>query len=212
MLTLEILEQAAAQRPLADRRINLRYLLSPVSINGEGPVESITFRRNALVEDGGEPRLRPTSETETIKTSLVLRAIGYRARPVPGLPFDEKAGTIANVKGRVVDPETSMPVAGCYCAGWIKRGATGVLGTNKRCSAETVDCLLDDFAAGRLSAPTQTQENLLEFMAARAPQALDFVAWSRINAAELREGKSQWRARSKFVMRGDMLGAAGCGG
>ena len=212
VLKLEIPEQAATERPLEDRRINLRYLMSPVSINGEHCVESITFIRNAIVKEEGITRLTPTAETETIKTSLVLRAIGYRGRPVVGLPFDEAMGTIANVNGRVVDPETSDPLAGFYCAGWIKRGATGVLGTNKRCSAETVDKLLEDFAARRLSAPAHNKEHLLELIAARTPLRLDFAAWSRINAAELQKGKNRRRARSKFVLLGDMLGAAGCGG
>ncbi len=207
-LKLEIAAQAAVPRPLADRRINLRYFMVPVSIDGDDRVEAITFTRYVAAAEGDSAQMLPTGETETIKTSLVLRAIGYRGLPIPGLPFDEASGTIVNLRGRVMDPVTSTALTGYYCAGWIKRGATGVLGANKRCSAETVNTLLDDLAAGLLPAPAKTEEHFKVLMAGRVPHILDFAAWSRINAAELLLGKSRGRSRSKFVTLGDMLGAA----
>jgi ferredoxin/flavodoxin---NADP+ reductase len=207
-LKLEIVEQAANLRSHEDTRINLRYLLSPIAIEGDRHVQSVTFMRNMVVEEEAETRVVSTGERESLKASLVLRAIGYRGRAVQGLPFDEEAGTITNKQGRVIDPHTTMPVPGCYCAGWIKRGATGVLGTNKICAAETVNGLLDDFERGLLATPRRTREHLSEFIAARVPEALDFAAWTRIDAAELLQGKTQRRARSKFVTLSDMLDAA----
>ncbi|MFV2178565.1 NAD(P)-binding protein [Actinomadura sp. LOL_016] len=143
-----IIAAAARRRPTRDQRtITFRYGLSPEAINGADSVESVTFRRS----DGG---------TETIKASLVLRAIGYRGRAVPDLPFDESTGTLPHRAGSVVDPATGAPVTGVYCAGWIKRGATGMIGSNKTDAQETVDSILRDYAAGQLDEPAATREHL----------------------------------------------------
>jgi ferredoxin--NADP+ reductase len=207
-LKLDLVERAAQASATEGRRINLRYFLSPVSINGAQRVESVTFQRNALTVEDGVPRLRPTGEMETIAASLVLRAVGYRGRPVPGLPFDEAAGTLANRHGRVVDPASSAPLPGVYCAGWIKRGPTGGLGANKWCSGETVDNLLADFDAGRLAAPTESLADLIARIAERRPSALDFTGWTYIDAAERRAGRTRGVPRRKFVRVEDMLAAA----
>jgi ferredoxin--NADP+ reductase len=137
-----ILAEIACRRPVPGRRrIVLRFNRAPVRLLGTGAVGGLEVERTEVV-DG---RAVPTGEIERIDAGLVLRAIGYRARPVPGLPFDDHRALVPNDGGRV-EP-------GVYVAGWIKRGATGYLGTNKSCSKETVEALLDDLDAGLLRAP-----------------------------------------------------------
>src|SRR5699024_10505126 len=121
---------------------------------------------------------------------LVLRAIGYRANPVEGLPFDASTGTVPNEAGRVHDPETSSTLAGLYCTGWLKRGATGVIGSNKVCSKQTVDALFEDFQNGRLADPARLDEDLAQVVASRQPDVIGFEGWVAINRAEVERGKN----------------------
>ena len=132
----------------------LRFLRSPVEIRGDGRVEAIDIRRNEIVQaDDGTLRPRPADEElETIECGLVLRSVGYRAVPLPGVPFDERSFILPNDRGRVLDPD-GEPVPGVYAVGWIKRGPTGILGTNKRDAEETVSRLAEDLAAGACPAP-----------------------------------------------------------
>ena len=127
----------------------LRFLLSPVRlIAGEdGAVADVELVRNELVAgDDGSLRARATDETETIAAGLVFRAIGYRGEPLPGVSFDERAAVILNDGGRVLDPDSRAPLPGEYVVGWIKRGPSGVIGTNKKDAQETVDAMLADLA------------------------------------------------------------------
>ena len=134
------------------RRIVLRYLRSPVEVHGEGRVESVELVRNELLE-GSEPAIVPTADRETIEAGLLLTSIGYRGLAVPGLPFDARSGTVPNAGGRVIDPRAGAPRTGVYVTGWIRRGPTGFIGTNKACARETVEALVEDFNAGRLDSP-----------------------------------------------------------
>lgn len=178
----------------ASKRIVLRYLASPETILGDGHAEGVQLVRNELVPDStGNLAARPTNHRETLTTSLILRSIGYRGRPVAGLPFDEACGIIPNEDGRVVDPSTGIGVAGVYVAGWIKRGPSGVIGTNKYCSASTVEALLEDFSAGLLTAPNSSVDNIRATIVARRPQFVDFKGWQRINIRERTLGaESLW--------------------
>ena len=136
----------------ADKRIVLRFLASPVAMRGNQRVESVEFVHNEIRQSAdGTIRAHPTSSTEVIETGLVLRSIGYQGTPVPGVPFDSDRGIIPNHDGRVLDPRTNEPLTGTYVTGWIKRGPSGVIGTNKKCAHDTVSQLLTDFTAGRLS-------------------------------------------------------------
>ncbi|MFD0902069.1 FAD-dependent oxidoreductase [Actinomadura sediminis] len=154
---LRMLREAGAREPSGtNRRITLRYLLSPERITEDG----VGFVRNELV-DG---RAVPTGETEFVEAGLVLSSIGYHGRPVPGLPFDAATGTVPNTAGRV---GASEPVTGAYVAGWIKRGPTGFIGTNKSCARETVRTLVDDFNAHRLPAPAASPGGLERLLASR---------------------------------------------
>jgi len=186
---------AATPDPGPTRTVTLRFGLTPESIEGSDRVEAVTFRR----ADG---------TTEVIEASLVVRAIGYRGRRVPGLPFDELAGTFSHRAGRVVDPTTGEPVPGIYCSGWIKRGATGTIGTNKTDSAETVDSLLHDLEVGGLADPTYDMGQLDKFVRSRQPDVVDKDGWSRIDQAERSAGRASRRPRVKLVTVEALLAAS----
>lgn len=138
----------------APRRIVLRYLLSAQRITGRGRVEAVEFAQDrSVTTPSGEARAESTGRLETIPAGLVLTSIGYRGQPVPDLPFDHASGTVPNERGRVVDPDTCLALTGTFVAGWIKRGPSGFIGTNKSCAQETVRALVDDFNAGALASP-----------------------------------------------------------
>ncbi|RVW09528.1 4Fe-4S dicluster domain-containing protein [Prescottella agglutinans] len=200
-----------AKRTATDgrKRIVLRYLASPEEILGGERVEGVRLVRNELVADeSGKLSARPTDRTDTLETGLVLRSIGYKGVPVADLPFDDRRGVIPNENGRVIDPESGSPVPGVYVAGWIKRGPTGVIGTNKHCSAATVDLLLADFAAGLLTQPGHDGEHLAQLVGERQPEAIDFQGWQRIDKKERVLGAEDGRLRTKIVDLAAMLDAA----
>ncbi|MGC0367518.1 ferredoxin--NADP+ reductase [Rhodococcus sp. 27YEA15] len=191
------------------KRIVLRYLASPEQILGIDHVEGIRLVRNELVADeAGTLSARPSDHTETLDTGLVLRSIGYKGLPVPDLPFDERSGVVVNENGRVVDPEIGSPIPGVYVAGWIKRGPTGVIGTNKHCSAATVDLLFSDFTSGVLTQPSSDPEHFAELIGRRQPDAIDFRGWQRIDKQERLLGDESGRPRTKIVDLSAMLDAA----
>ena len=149
---LEVLLEAATT-PAAGKpqTVRLRFCVSPVAILGDGRVEAVEVVRNELVADAdGRIRAVPTDEREVIPCGLVLRSVGYRGLPMPGVPFDEDRATIRNDVGRVLGDD-GAPLPGVYCTGWIKRGPSGVIGTNKKDATETVELLLAD-ARGRAAA------------------------------------------------------------
>ena len=126
------------------RRLIVRFWLKPVEILGTERVSGITLERTAIDASGA---LRGTGQYETLAAQMVLRSVGYQSVPLPGVPFDERASVVPNALGRVLDADGS-PLPGEYVAGWLKRGPTGVIGTNKSDAAETVRCLLEDLAGG----------------------------------------------------------------
>jgi len=152
---VELLHEIAGRAATgAPKRIRLQFLSSPVEVLGSTRVTGLRVARNRLVTDEhGAVRAEATGNTTDIECGLVLRSIGYRATPLPGLPFDERTATLPNQRGRVHDPATGTPLPGVYVAGWLKRGPSGGVGTNKACAAETVAALLEDYAAGRLPEP-----------------------------------------------------------
>ncbi|MGW5071858.1 FAD-dependent oxidoreductase [Rhodococcus sp. NPDC004095] len=183
-------EYAAAGGSGAGKRIVFRYLASPTELHGDGRVESISLVRNTLDEDLNAV---PTGEIETIPTALVLRSVGYRGRPVDGLPFDEARAVLPNDRGRVEGAD------GIYTTGWIKRGPRGVIGTNRTDSEETVAALLEDFQAGRLTAPEGDRDALAALVTGRVPGVIDKARWQAVDAAERAAGKAAGRPRVKGV-------------
>lgn len=205
---IDIVRKLAA-RPAgsAAKRIVLRFLLSPVELSGDGRVEAVRATRNEFnPDDAGQIRAAASGESVEFPAQLVLRSIGYRGTALPGLPFDEKAGTVQNEKGRVRGESGIVP--GTYVTGWIKRGPTGVVGTNKYCADETVNALIEDWAAGRLSAPPHLGASAETLLAERGVRPLDLAAWGRIDAAERAAGARSGRPRVKFVNTSDLAAAA----
>jgi ferredoxin/flavodoxin---NADP+ reductase len=205
---VEILQGFAARPPgSAGRRISLKFLRSPVEILGEGedgPVSGIRLARNRL-EDG---RAVPTGEEEVIGCGLVLRAIGYRGRAIDDVPFDERRGLIRNEGGRVCE-EDGTPRVGEYAVGWIKRGPSGVIGTNKKCAADTVAGLLDDLARGRLADFPEGGSDAVEpWLRARVAGLVTWSGWQAIDEHERALGADTGRPRVKLVRVPEMLAVA----
>ena len=196
---VEIFTEFSQREPEGKRkRIVLRFLRSPVEIQGDGKVERIVVGRNELYRDeSGAIRARDTGERETIECGLVFRSIGYKGVGLEGVPFDERRGVIPNEGGRVIEPESGEQVPGLYAVGWIKRGPSGVIGTNKKDAQETVDNLLEDLprraAPGARDRPTGCA--IEELLAERSPDHVTFEGWQAIDAAE-RSAASRRAARA----------------
>jgi ferredoxin--NADP+ reductase len=151
--------------------------------------------RNELVEENGRIVARPSGETETIECGIVLRSVGYKGVPLAGIPFDEATGTIPNDRGRVVGADRT------YAAGWIKRGPSGVIGTNKKDATETVELLLEDARAGVLARAHDASgggEALEALLEARGIDFVEYEGWQAIDAAERSAGQPLGRPRVKL--------------
>src|SRR4051812_21426188 len=209
---VQLLREFAGRPPRVDaaRRIELRFLSSPVEIRGSDRVEAIDVRRNEIVRaDDGTLRARPTdAPVETIECGLVLRSVGYRAVPLPDVPFDERYFVLPNEHGRVLASD-GEPLPGVYAVGWIKRGPTGILGTNKRDAEETIGCLVEDFRAGLLAQPPDgARERIDALLAERKPDVVTVEGWRAIDAQEVERGRSEERPRVKLASRDELLAAA----
>ena len=190
------------------RQIVLRFLASPVEIVGSERVEGVRIARNELVADeSGAIRARATDAEELIPCGLVFRSIGYRGTALAGVPFDEAGAVIPNDRGRVL--ADGEPVRGEYVVGWIKRGPTGIIGTNKRDAQETVDLLLEDLDARRLLDPADPdRESLDALIAERRPDAVSYAGWQAIDEAERTAGEPHGRPRVKLCSFEELLEAA----
>lgn len=211
---LEVMAGFAAQPRLGKPRlVTLRFLLSPVEFEGRDRVEAVRFERNLLIErEDGSLSAVGTGEFETIPAQLVLRSVGYRGRPLPEVPFDERGAVIPNQAGRVMTQSAGRVVPGVYVAGWIKRGPSGVIGTNKADAMETVASLLDDAARGSLPAldPVMARAEAVDaLLRERGCTPFGLGHWARLDKAELARGESQGRPRVKAVTVMQMLEWAG---
>jgi ferredoxin--NADP+ reductase len=203
---LAVLQQFAAREPEGKpRRVVFRFFRSPVAILGEERVEGIELVRNQL---DSNDRAVATGEHETLQCGLVFRSVGYHGVEVPGVSFDDASGTIPNQGGRVVDHMGNF-VPGVYSAGWIKRGPTGVIGTNKKDAAETVELLLEDAAAGRLEPkPDATAAALDDLLAERGVRVVEYAGWTAIDEVERSAGANSGRPRVKLCSWDELLAAA----
>jgi ferredoxin--NADP+ reductase len=189
------------------RSVRLRFCVSPVAIHGEERVESIEIVRNRLeADDRGRIRAVPTEEREVIPCGIVFRSVGYHGVALPDTPFDEATGTMPNAAGRVLDA-SGAPIPGVYCAGWIKRGPTGVIGTNKKDATETVDLLLKDARAGLLPAPP-ADGSIHALLAERGVEVVTYEGWEAIDAVERGRGEKEGRPRVKLCTWDELLAAA----
>ncbi len=210
---VDILNDFAAREPGGkSHRIELRFLRSPIELIGEEenqPVRGLRIMRNRIEPDpGGRLRAVSTGEEEVIECGLVVRSIGYRGHPLPGVPFDERLGLIRNDGGRVTGDD-GAPLTGEYAVGWIKRGPSGVIGTNKKDAADTVAKLLQDAETGRLREPPQADAASVQpWLAARVPGLVTWEGWRSIDTHEQGLGAPLGRPRVKVVTIPEMLAIA----
>jgi ferredoxin/flavodoxin---NADP+ reductase len=178
----------------AKRRIVFRFQTSPIELKGEERVEAVVLGRNELVDEGGRLVAKDTGIREELPAQLVVRAVGYRGIPTPGLPFDERAGTIPHTDGRVDGSSNE------YVVGWIKRGPSGVIGSNKKDSADTVETLLADLAARALGdRPAEHSESITEWLLSRQPKLITSDHWKLIDEHERGAGEPHGRPRVKLT-------------
>jgi ferredoxin--NADP+ reductase len=206
---LEVLREYALRTPEdKPKRLVLRFRCSPVELTGDGRVEAVELVRNRLEPDGhGGLRAVPTDEHETLPAGIVFRSVGYRGVPLPDVPFDERSGTIRNEGGRVLD-EQGERVPGVYAAGWIKRGPSGVIGTNKKDATETVVLLLEDLREGRLPRKHKTAEDVDALLDAHGVRRVVYSGWSAIDQRERSAGEKLGRPRVKLCTWDELLEAA----
>jgi ferredoxin--NADP+ reductase len=210
---VEILRGYAQRTPAGhEKRIVLRFLLSPRAFvaGPDGRLGAVELVRNELVAgEGGALRARATDETETIEAGLAFRAVGYRGIPLPTVAFDERAGVIPNEAGRVRDAESGERHVGEYVVGWIKRGPSGVIGTNKKDAQETVNAILADLGNGAAHAPAHPDAETVEaLLRERQPDIVTYTGWEAIDRHERERGEPQGRPRVKLTRIEEMLRVA----
>jgi ferredoxin/flavodoxin---NADP+ reductase len=205
-LNIKVLRDYSARAPRpGHRRMVFRFLTSPIEIKGDGKVESIVLGRNELVtDDSGRVTARDTGEREELPVQLVVRSVGYRGVPTPGLPFDDKSATIPNTDGRVHGGRNE------YVVGWIKRGPTGVIGTNKKDSQDTVDTLMADLTGSKELAeladfPEDHAGQLADWLASRQPKLVTSAHWQIIDRVEREAGEPHGRPRVKLPSLVELL-------
>jgi len=188
------------------KRIHMLFLLSPTALFGTENVEAIELVKNELYKaDDGTLRPRATSEKITLPIDLVFRSIGYKGVALPGVPFDERGGVIPNVKGRILNADKSVAV-GEYAVGWIKRGPSGIIGTNKPDSQETIDQALEDVQVGATFTPAAPSRAAVEgVLRERGVDFISFAEWLKLDEAEVANGTASGRPRVKFSRVDDML-------
>ncbi|HSG82158.1 MAG TPA: FAD-dependent oxidoreductase [Gemmatimonadota bacterium] len=209
---VEILQSFVGRQPTGvPKTLHLRVLVSPVELydDGAGGVGGMKIVHNELyVSDDGSLRPKATERFEELDVDMVFRSVGYRGIPVAGVPFHDRWGVIPNERGRVVDPETRAPLKGLYAAGWIKRGPSGVVGTNKPDAGETVDRMLEDVAAGLHHDPRVPDPAAADRLIHEAqPEVVTWQDWERLKGIEDARGAEQGRPRAKFTSLEDILAA-----
>ena len=205
---MDVLRDFAAREPTGKpRSVRLRFRVSPVAFLGSERVEGVELAPNVLEPDGrGSVRAVATEEREVLPAGIVFRSVGYRGVGLPGAPFDEPSGTIPNDRGRVLGDDAS-PVPGVYCAGWIKRGPTGIIGTNKKDATETIDQLLADLEEGLVPVGDRDGD-LVTLLADRGVDVVMYEGWQAIDETERERGAPQGRPRVKLATWESLLQAA----
>ncbi|MDX1741724.1 MAG: FAD-dependent oxidoreductase, partial [Rhodothermales bacterium] len=205
---LEIMSQMTSESGDKEKKLYVRFLVSPTRFIADenGQLSAVELVRNTLVEGrGGRLSARPTDEHETLEVGLAFKSVGYRGVPIPGVPFNESWGVIANEDGRIVD-DAGKALLGLYAAGWIKRGATGVIGTNKACAADTVERMLADAREGvHLQPPSPDVSSVDRLVRERQPEFFTFENWRVLDAIEKERGEGLGRPRLKVTSVRDMV-------
>lgn len=203
---------AAAPDGGKSRGLTIRFLVSPTQITGQNAsVAGVDIMKNELYEtDDGTMRPRATEQTEHLECGMVFRSVGYLGVPLDGVPFHAKWGVIPNEKGRITEEGQATPLVGEYCAGWIKRGPTGLIGTNKGDAIETVECMIEDMKAGKTHSPgNATADAVEQLVAERQPDFFSYDHWRSLDEHELKLGADSGRPRVKLTTVASMLEALG---
>jgi ferredoxin--NADP+ reductase len=201
----EIFRSFAAGKPTSrNRRIWFHFLKTPIRINGKGKVETVTLAQNQLKGPPFGQVAVATQQTFDLPCDLVFRSVGYKGVPVPGVGFDIQTGVIPNGRGRCLFGD--HPVPGIYVTGWIKRGPTGVIGTNRADSVETVESIIEDLAKLK---PTFKLgiAGLRDVLTKRGACPVSYSGWQKIDAAECARGRVRGKPREKFTLIADMIAA-----
>ena len=212
-----MLQDFAARQPEGKaRRLTIRFLVSPTALFGDddGRLTAMQLVKNELyATDSGTLRPRATDQFEELPVDMVFRSVGYRGVPLPDVPFDERRGVIANADGRVLETDGQESVTGIYASGWIKRGPTGVIGTNKPDALQTVKCMVADVAEGKVLKPSgATTEAAAKLVRERQPAFFSYADWLHLNKVEMSKGKAIGAPRVKFTRVDEMLAARRDGG
>ena len=205
---LKVMNEIKA-RPSSDasRIAQFAFFGAPVEVIGDGKVEGIKAAKTRLEKrPDGSMSAAVTGETTDINAGLVIRSIGYRGKALAGVPFSEQEGVIPNRHGRVTDG--SEPLDGIYVTGWIKRGPSGVIGSNRKCATETVECLVADYRDGKLHATREAQDKLSDKLVEHAESLVSRELWKKIDQQERLAGKVQKRPRVKIIDKEELMACA----
>jgi ferredoxin--NADP+ reductase len=201
----EVLQGFASRPPpTRRRRCYIQFLKSPIELKGEERLERVVLMRNRLEGEPSQQVARETGETEELACGILFRSIGYRGIPIAGVPFDGRRGIFPNREGRIVEGERVIP--GLYAAGWIKRGPTGIIGTNREDSVATVKSLLADLP-NLDTGPKPGADGLQALLGSRAVRVVSYSDWQQIDAVEVRRGEAAGKPREKFTRVDEMLAA-----
>jgi ferredoxin--NADP+ reductase len=204
-----ITEYSEREQTGKSRLLTIRFLVSPTELLGDERVEAIRIVKNeAYKSDDGSIRPRATDIAEEIPVGLVFRSVGYRGASLPEVPFHESWGTIENDKGRVQTSE-GVSLTGMYTAGWIKRGPSGVIGTNKTCAQETVNCMVEDLESENIFEPGSPSRDSIEaLLRERKTDFVTYAGWEKIDAEEIARGEAAGRPRVKLTNIQEMIDIA----
>ncbi|MCZ6766988.1 MAG: NADP oxidoreductase [bacterium] len=191
--------------PTSERRFIIHFLKSPKELVGNGRLERVILEKNTLAGNSGKQWSEGTGETEVLECGALFRSVGYRGVPIEGVPFEEKRGVFPNEDGRIVNGST--PIPGLYAVGWIKRGPTGVIGTNKPDANATIKNLLEDIPSLK-PCEEPTRAAVSDFFRIKGVAVISYADWQKIDAAEVECGQVAGKPREKFVHVDEMLRAA----
>lgn len=186
------------------RNCHFKFLMGPKELIGASKLEKVILEKNQLSGDAFKQSARGTGETVELETGILFRSIGYRGVPIPGVPFHDNWGTIPNEKGRITDNDGNV-VTQLYTAGWIKRGPSGIIGTNRACSVETVECLLEDISKLDTNADKEGAKGIYTILDSKNVRHVSFADWNKIDAKEVAIGEPKGKPREKFTYVDEML-------